>query len=317
MALHLLAALGLLVSATFAETKTLALQIHLDRAGFSCSAIDGTWGRKSERALSWYLQERRRTRPGLPLRFPSPEAAYDALFADAPDPFRIETVSQADIDALVRIPESPAGKAGLGRMGYETIREMFAERGHLSQIALSKMNPGVDWNAVRPGLKLVIPDFPPISEEFQAADRGRPSRPRRPEAALVRVSLSQCEVRAYDASGRMVGLFPCSIAADKAKVPASGELRVTSYVAWPNYTYTPDYTPRGQKVSRYVWPPGENCPVGVAWMGLNLPGYGIHGTPRPESIGFTGSHGCFRLANWNAARLYAMCRPGVRVIIEP
>ena len=52
-------------------------------------------------------------------------------------------------------------------------------------------------------------------------------------------------------------------------------------------------------------------------MGLNLPGYGIHGTPRPESIGFTGSHGCFRLANWNAARLFAMCKSGTRVVIEP
>ena len=59
-----------------------------------------------------------------------------------------------------------------------------------------------------------------------------------------------------------------------------------------------------------------NCPVGVAWIGLNLPGYGLHGTPRPESIGFTGSHGCFRLANWNAARLYAMCRPGTKVVVE-
>ena len=35
---------------------------------------------------------------------------------------------------------------------------------------------------------------------------------------------------------------PCSIAADKAKVPPHGELGITSYVAWPNYTYTPDYS---------------------------------------------------------------------------
>ena len=100
MAHVMLAALGLMLSATFAETKALALQIHLDRAGFSCSAIDGVWGRKSERALAVYLQERRRTQPDLPAGFPSPGAALDALFASAPDPFRIETVTQADIDAL-------------------------------------------------------------------------------------------------------------------------------------------------------------------------------------------------------------------------
>jgi len=303
-------AVFLICSLTFAESKTLALQLHLDRAGYSCSAIDGVWGPKADRALRDYLT----SRGEHPAE--SPEQAYDRLFSTASDPFRIVEVTQADLDALVKIPDDPAEKAKLPRMGYESIQEMFAERGHLSQIALARMNPGVDWKNVRPGLKLVIPDFPSIAEELKAADRGRPNRPKRPTAALVRVSLSSCTITAVNAKGKTLALFPCSIAANKAKVPPRGELKITSYVAWPNYTYTPDYTPPGKKVQRHIWPSGENCPVGVAWMGLDLPGYGIHGTPRPESIGFTGSHGCFRLANWNAARLFAMCQPGTRVIIE-
>ena len=304
--------IAVLLAATFAESKTLALQLHLDRAGYSCNTADGVWGRKGERALRRF-QVDRGEKP-VPL---APDAAFDRYFADAPDPFRIETVTQADLDALVKIPDAPDAKARLPRMGYESIREMFAERGHVSQRALARMNPGVDWQDVRPGLRLVIPDFPPIREEFAAAERGRPRRPKRPEAALVRVSLANREITAFDADGKCLGLFPCSIAANKAKVPPHGELKITSYVAWPNYTYTPDDAPKGRKVQRFVWPPGENCPVGVAWMGLDLPGYGLHGTPAPESIGFTGSHGCFRLANWNAARLYAMCRPGTKVVIEP
>ena len=40
--------------ATFAESKTLALQIALDRRGFSCNAIDGQWGRMSQVALATY-----------------------------------------------------------------------------------------------------------------------------------------------------------------------------------------------------------------------------------------------------------------------
>ena len=308
------ASLILLLAATFAETKTLALQIHLDRAGYSCSTIDGVWGPKAERALRAYVADRTKDlKPALP----SPEQAFDRYFANKPDPFRVVEVTEADLKALVTIPEDPSARAALPRMGYESIKEMFAERGHLSQIALAKMNPGVDWKNVRPGLKLVIPDFPPVDEEFKAADRGRPNRPKRPEAALVRVSISNCTVTAFDADGKILLLAPCSIAANKKKVPPHGELKITDYVPWPNYTYTPDYTPPGKKTQRHVWPAGENCPVGVAWMGLNLPGYGIHGTPRPESIGFTGSHGCFRLANWNAARLFAMCRSGTRVIIEP
>ena len=301
----------------FAESKTLAVQIHLDRAGFSCNTIDGQWGAKSENALRAYERARATAAGSVPAPAASPNEAYDRYFADAPDPFRLVEVTQTDLDALVKIPEDAAGRAKLPRMGYESIKEMYAERGHLSQTALSKMNPGVDWANVKPGLKLVIPNFPSIDEELSAGDRGRPGRPKRPEAALVKVSVSRLQVTAYDADGKILALFPCSIAANKTKVPAHGELKVTSYVARPNYTYTPDYTPAGRKVQRYIWPEGENCPVGVAWMGLNLPGYGIHGTPRPESIGFTGSHGCFRLANWNAARLYAMCRSGTKVVIEP
>ena len=72
----------------------------------------------------------------------------------------------------------------------------------------------------------------------------------------------------------------------------------------------------GAKARKHVWPPGANCPVGVAWIGLNIPGYGIHGTPRPETIGRAESHGCFRLANWNAARLYSLCRIGTVVTVE-
>ncbi len=308
----MLATLCLLFAATFAESKTLALQIHLDRAGYSCNTADGVWGRKCERALRRFQLDRGEKPVAL-----APDAAFDRYFATAKDPFRIETVTQADLDALVKIPSDPAAKAKLAHMGYESVKEMFAERGHLSQRALARLNPGVDWTNVKPGLRLVIPDFPSMDEEFRAAERWRKNRPQRPTAAVVRVSISKQEVVAYDAAGKCIGLFPCSIAANKAKVPAQGELKVTSYIARPNYTWTPDFVPAGKKAQRYVWPSGENCPVGVAWLGLNLPGYGIHGTPTPESIGFTGSHGCFRLANWNAARLYALCQSGTRVVIEP
>lgn len=309
------ATLFLLLASVFADSKTLALQIHLDRAGYSCSAIDGKWGPKSQEVLARYLRDNKLLGANVPV--PKPEDVYDTYFANEPEPFRIVTVTDADLAALCTIPEDPAARAALPRMGYESIKEMFAERGHLSQIALAKMNPGVDWKAIRPGTKLVIPDFPSIDEELKAGDRGRKNRPKRPEAALVKISLSKCLIGAYDAQGKVLGLFPCSIAANKAKIPPHGELKVTTYVARPNYTYTPDFVPAGEKMKRFVWPEGENCPVGVAWMGLNLPGYGMHGTPRPESIGYTGSHGCFRLANWNAARLFAFCKSGTPVIIEP
>ena len=296
----------LFCSIAFAETKSLAVQICLDRAGFSCNTIDGVWGGKSQRALEAYCRQRG-------VRIPaSPEDAYDRLFADVKDIFRIETVTQSDLDALVQMPDSPAEKAKLPKMGYSTIKEMFAERGHLSRRAMERMNPGVDWDHIQPGLKLVIPDFPSIDENLSIWKRQK----KHPEAALVKVALSKFEISAYDANGRQLALFPCSIAGNKAKLPPAGELKIVTAIENPNYTYTPDFVPAGQKASKYILMDGPRNPVGVAWMGLNLPTYGIHGTPRPESIGCAESHGCFRLSNWNAARLFALCKPGTKVVIE-
>ena len=52
-----------------------------------------------------------------------------------------------------------------------------------------------------------------------------------------------------------------------------------------------------------IFRPGPNNLVGILWMGLNKPGIGIHGTNNPETIGRAASHGCIRLANWDAARV--------------
>ena len=65
----------------------------------------------------------------------------------------------------------------------------------------------------------------------------------------------------------------------------------------------------------YNLPPGPNNLVGILWMGLNKPGIGIHGTNNPETIGRAASHGCIRLANWDAARVKDLVSVGNTVII--
>ena len=109
----MIAAICLLAAVTFAESKTLALQVCLDREGYSCNTIDGQWGRKSQSALEKYCAERSLAVPE------TPEEAYDALFSGKTPPlFREDTVTQDDIDALVDMPEDPAEKAQLEVMGY-------------------------------------------------------------------------------------------------------------------------------------------------------------------------------------------------------
>ena len=59
-----------------------------------------------------------------------------------------------------------------------------------------------------------------------------------------------------------------------------------------------------------VVPPGPNNPVGTRWMGLSIPGYGIHGTNVPSSIGKAASHGCIRMAKKDLEELYPMIEVG-------
>ncbi len=277
----------------------LSLQICLDRRGFSPNTMDGQTGAKTRAALAAYCAAN-----GLPPPAAGEEEfAFEKYFPGESDLFTTVEVTAADIASLTSIPETPAEKSKLGKMGYESIKEMFAERGHVTQNTLARLNPHVVWNRVAPGTKINIPEVSPVA----VGDK----------AAFVKISLSRFSVTPIDINGKPIAHFPCSIAKNRSNRPPPGEIKIITQIPNPNYTYTPDYTPKGKRAERHIFPPGPNNPVGVAWLGLSIPGYGIHGTPIPERIGRAESHGCFRLANWNVEKLYELVRAGTRVIIEP
>lgn len=62
-------------------------------------------------------------------------------------------------------------------------------------------------------------------------------------------------------------------------------------------------------------PPGPRNPLGTRWMGLSVPGVGIHGTPNPTSVGYSISHGCIRMKKRDAEFLFRLVRVGTRVWI--
>ncbi len=287
------------------ERRILALQICLDRRGFSCNTLDGQCGRRTKVALATYCAVN-----GLAY-VPGAEAtAHARLFPGETNLFETAVVTAADRAACVQIPAAPAEKAQLATMGYQSVEEMFAERGHCSTTLLRRLNPALAWPNPPVGARAVLPRTTPV------AARGASRRFPYGEASVLRVSLSRLEITAFDAAGRMIGLFPCSIAAEKGKLPPAGEIQVTALVPRPNYTYTAPRAGPGGRLARYIYPPGPNNPVGTSWIGLALPTYGIHGTPFPERIGRAESHGCFRLANWNAEKLRSMCEVGISVVIE-
>ena len=63
---------------------------------------------------------------------------------------------------------------------------------------------------------------------------------------------------------------------------------------------------------------GQMGGFGTCFLGLNVPwgNYGIHGTNKPESIGYNASHGCIRMKVADAEELYALVPNGTKVVIE-
>jgi lipoprotein-anchoring transpeptidase ErfK/SrfK len=261
--------------------------------------MDGQTGFKTHAALTAYCAANGLPPPNLN----EIELAFSKYFPEESDLFTLVEVTAEDIASLAKIPDTPAEKSRLQRMGYESIKEMFAERGHVTQNTLARLNPHIKWNNIAVGTKIKIPEVSPVAIGSKAA--------------FIRVSLSRFTITAMDINNKPIAVFPCSIAKNKAKRPPPGEIKIITQIANPNYTYTPDNTPKGKRVERHIFPPGPNNPVGVVWLGLSIPGYGIHGAPLPERIGRAESHGCFRLANWNAEKLYELVSAGTRVIIEP
>lgn len=73
-------------------------------------------------------------------------------------------------------------------------------------------------------------------------------------------------------------------------------------------------TPLGQwKIVNKQYNPGG--PFGTRWMGLSIPGYGIHGTNNPSSIGSYVSHGCIRMHNKDVEELFNKVPIGTLVTI--
>jgi lipoprotein-anchoring transpeptidase ErfK/SrfK len=137
---------------------------------------------------------------------------------------------------------------------------------------------------------------------------------------MVVISLSAKMLQVFDEKTNLLAHFPCSIAQRVEKRPA-GELHVAVLAPNPNYTFDPEVFPESAEAQelgrKLILQPGPNNPVGTVWIGLDKPGYGIHGTPNPEQVGRTESHGCFRLANWNAEYLLKLAWVGMPVYVEP
>lgn len=56
-------------------------------------------------------------------------------------------------------------------------------------------------------------------------------------------------------------------------------------------------------------------PLGTRWIGFDIPGYGIHGTTEPDTIGYAMSDGCVRMRNEDVEELFMLVRGNIPVTI--
>lgn len=85
----------------------------------------------------------------------------------------------------------------------------------------------------------------------------------------------------------------------------TGTFKITDKIAHPAWHKPGGAIPYGDP---------ENL-LGTHWLALDLPGYGIHGTWEPESLGQQASDGCIRLHNDNIEELYTILPRGTLVTI--
>jgi len=276
------------------------LQLALDRLGFSPGNIDGLSGPQTRTALRAFQSQQGLSATG------QLDANTRQRLATRGAAWTTYVVTTNDVHALRPMGRTWTEKAQQDYLAHETLLERIAEQHHCSERLLQRENPRVNWTHLQPGATVKVPAM--ANPAIQV------------HAAVLRIRLADRTLQAYDEAGRLLLHFPCSIAARVDKRPL-GELKVAVVAPNPNYTFDPAKFPNSPEAragsGRLIINPGPNNPVGTVWLGLNRPGYGIHGTPAPDKIGRTESLGCFRLANWNVERLLAMVTVGTRVLVEP
>jgi L,D-transpeptidase ErfK/SrfK len=169
---------------------------------------------------------------------------------------------------------------------------------------LMRDNPGIDANRLRVGQGLnyenrhIVPPAP-----VAAGD-------------AILVNIPQRMLFHYR-DGQWQAAYPVAAGKPDWQTPVV-ETRIQTRIKNKAWVVPPsiqaEMSARGERVLTRV-PPGPDNPLGGYWLGLELQGYGIHGTNAPASVYSTRTHGCIRLQLEHVVELFGKVQPGVPVSI--
>ncbi|HYR92205.1 MAG TPA: L,D-transpeptidase [Terriglobia bacterium] len=274
----------------------LRAQILLDRASFSPGEIDAAYGPNLRSAIRGF-----QTAHQLPVTDEVGRETWEILDMDA-EPILISyEISAEDVAGpFEEIPSDIKERATLQALGYQSPIELLGEKFHVNPRVLRLLNKGKAFD--KEGEHILVPNVRIAAEPVR-------------KAASILVRKIYMTISALDAQGMVIAQFPASAGSEHDPLPI-GKWKINGVARNPPFHYNPalfwDAEP-GNSAARIA--PGPNNPVGVVWIDLSKPHYGIHGTPEPSQVGHVQSHGCIRLTNWDAMRLAGMVSPGMTAIL--
>ncbi len=275
------------------SAMTVKMQALLDWNHASPGPIDGGWGMNSKKALTNFQKIK-----GLPATGRLDAATWEALTKSIPSdrPVLVSyTITRDDVNtSFARLPESAEARSKTKGLYYENIQEMLAERFHMDIGYLRKLNANKAFK---------------VGDTITVINTGKQLNS---PITHVHASISDKVLYAYNGK-QLVAAYPTTIGSTATATP-NGSFKVVNKVKMPWYKATVGRGTDNPKT--YMLPPGPNSPVGVVWLGLSKPSYGIHGSPIPEGISRQASLGCVRLTNWDVLEVFDNIKVGATVEIK-
>ena len=274
------------------SATTLKLQALLDWNHASPGPIDGGWGMNAKKALKNF-----QAMHGLPQDGRMSAEVWQRLNEKIPanQPVLVGyTLTQEDIKGPYQpTPSGSEAKSKMKGLYYQDVQEMLAERFHMDIRYLKKLNADKKFT---------------VGETITVFNPGAPLNEK-----ITHLVAKKADNILYAYNGdKLIATYPTTVGSSDTPSP-TGSLTIVNRVKNPWYRAT---SGEGKDKKVFMLPPGPNGPVGVVWMGLSKPSYGIHGSPVPEGISRQASHGCVRLTNWDVLEVYANVDTGTKVDLQ-